>query len=108
MIRSIRHSCSCSVRAMTVENHNGKVPRVGELDRWLVEIEEALLQELTGSNGQQRPAVWTQTVLCKSGLGVPAGLLVVQGSAQGCGKIMQEMQRLLRQKGQMFFCERCR
>jgi hypothetical protein len=71
------------VRAINVENHNGQTPRVGELDRWLVEIEEGLLQELTGSNGQQRPAVWTQAVLCKAGLGVPARLLVVQGRTQG-------------------------
>ena len=59
-----------------------------------------------GSNVQQRPAVWTQAVRCKAGMGVPAGLLLVEGRAQGCGKIMQAMQRLLRQKGQMFCCER--
>jgi hypothetical protein len=52
--------------------------------------------------------VWTQAVLYKAGLGVPSGLLVVQGRAEGCGKIMQAMQRVLRQKGQMFFCERGR
>ena len=62
----------------------------------------------TGSNRQQSPAVWTWAVLCKAGLGVPAGLLVVQGRAQGSGKIVQAMQRVLRQKGQMFFCERGR
>jgi hypothetical protein len=62
------------------------------------------MQELTGSNRKQRPAVWTQALLCKAGMGVPTGLLVVEGRAQGCGKIMQAMQRLLRQKGQMFFC----
>ena len=93
---------------MNVEDHNGQAPRVGELDRRLVEIEEDLMQELTRSNGQQRPVVWTQAVLCKAGMGVPAGLLVVEGRAQGCGKIMQAIQCLLRQKGQMFFCKRGR
>jgi hypothetical protein len=52
--------------------------------------------------------VWTQAVRCKAGMGVPVGLLLVEGRAQGCDKIMQVMQCLLRQKGQMFFCERGR
>jgi hypothetical protein len=96
------------VRALNVEDHNGQAPRVGDLDRRLVEIEEDLMQELTRSNGQQRPVVWTQAVLCNAGMGVPAGLLVVEGRAQGCGKIMQSIQCLMCQKGQMFFCKRGR
>jgi hypothetical protein len=69
---------------------------------------EGLLEEVTGSNRKQRPDVWTESLLCKTGLDVPAGLLVVEGHAEGCGKIMQSMQRVLRQKRQMFFCERGR
>ncbi len=33
------------------------------------------------------------------------GRLVVEGRGKGCGKILQVMQCLLRQQGQMFFCE---
>ena len=50
--------------------------------------------------------MWTQAVRSKAGMGVPVGLLLVEGRAHGCGKIMQAMQRLLRQKVQMFCCER--
>ena len=85
VIRSIRHSGygSGSVCALNVEDHDGQDPRVEDFNRRLVEIEEDLMQELTRSNGQQRPVVWTQTVLCKAGMGVPEGLLVVEGRAQG-------------------------
>ena len=41
------------MRAIIVEHHNGQAPRVGELDRWLVEIEARLCRRCSVCCGKR-------------------------------------------------------
>ena len=74
---------------LNVEDNNGQVPDVRKFWGRIAQIHQGLMEELTGSYYQERPALWTESLLRKPGLSLPAGQLVVEGLGKGYDKIQQ-------------------